>query len=98
MRHKVVQNAPETEQKDKNVNKSLTEPSNAVRKSRMNKDTKINQKDFNIINLNFDKMLRMNNIDWRTRASILDYYQIKGEVKELEEWKAEFSPPEIEQE
>ena len=52
----------------------------------MAKETKINH-DFNIINLNIDKMLRMNNIDWRTRASILDYYQIKGEVKDLEVWR-----------
>ena len=58
----------------------------------MPKQTKINH-DFNFKNLNLDKMMRMNNIDWRTRMSILEYEQMRKEVKGLEVWRDDSVDP-----
>ena len=37
--------------------------------------------------------MRMNNIDWRTRMSILEYDQMKKEVKSLEMWRNDSVDP-----
>lgn len=70
----------------KKLNRSLGEPSNAPRKSRMPKKTKITH-DYNFKNANLDKMIKMNSIDWRTRMSILEYENLRKDVKALEVWK-----------
>jgi len=75
--------------KDKEANKQGSEttnnPSTAVRKPKYSKGI-FSAEQNNLYQMNLDKILSQNSLDWKTRLKVIEYGQQRKEVFDLDNW------------